>query len=156
MRFQGLGLCCTVLAICFPALAQGDDLTLAINMANQARAAQGLQPLAWNPDLAAWARVWANEIAAGQVPFSHAEGSMRPQQGENLFEQQSTQCDIAYSTPLQTAMQSWLAQASLYTNSPVTGSEPWLHWGNLLPSVGRHGLWLTALQLSSCGRLLPR
>lgn len=37
------------------ALAQADDLSLAINMVNQARQARGVAPLAWNPDLAAYA-----------------------------------------------------------------------------------------------------
>lgn len=119
----------SVLSIWSLGTAQQDDLSLALNMVNQARQVQGLQPLAWEPNLVAYAGVWAKQIASGQVPFSHAQGSMRPQQGENLFEQQSSVCDAAYDIPLQTAMQTWLAQAALYTGQPITtGAEPWLHW----------------------------
>ncbi|KAL6827321.1 hypothetical protein J3E69DRAFT_333629 [Trichoderma sp. SZMC 28015] len=84
-------------------LAQADDRALALSLINQARQAQGIQPLVWNTN--------------------------RPQQGETLFEYQSTQCDTAYDNPLQTAAHTWLAQASLYNGMPITdGHEPWLHW----------------------------
>lgn len=110
-------------------LAQADDRSLALGLINQARAAQGVQPLTWNDNLASYAQYWANIMAAGQQPFSHAQGSYRPQQGETLFEYQSSQCDAAYDTPLQKAAQTWLAQASLYNGAPIAdGHEPWLHW----------------------------
>ncbi|KAL6809450.1 hypothetical protein GGI42DRAFT_317929 [Trichoderma sp. SZMC 28013] len=110
-------------------LAQADDRALALSLINQARQAQGIQPLVWNTNLASYAQYWANIMAAGQQPFSHAQGTYRPQQGETLFEYQSTQCDAAYDNPLQTAAHTWLAQASLYNGMPITdGHEPWLHW----------------------------
>lgn len=110
-------------------LAQSDDRALALSLINQARQAQGIQPLTWNPNLASYAQYWANIMASGQQPFSHAQGAYRPQQGETLFEYQSAQCDSAYDNPLQTAARTWLAQASLYNGMPVTdGHEHWLHW----------------------------
>lgn len=112
------------------ALSQAEDVSLALNLMNQARQSHGLQPLQWDTNLAAYAQYWATEMAIGLVPFSHAQGQLRPQQGENIYEQQSTQCNAAYDKPLQTAMQSWLAEAAGYAGQPVaTGTEPWLHWG---------------------------
>lgn len=109
--------------------AQNDDLSLAINMVNQARQARGIPPFAWNPDLAAYAQFWANQMGAGMRPFGHAPPDLRPQQGETVYEHVSIQCDVAFNTPLQTAMYSWLAEAPSYNGQPVaTGSEPWLHW----------------------------
>ncbi|TFB04767.1 hypothetical protein CCMA1212_002592 [Trichoderma ghanense] len=125
-------------------LAQADDRSLALSMINQARAAQGVQPLTWNDNLASYAQYWANIMAAGQQPFSHAQGSYRPQQGETLFEYQSSQCDAAYDTPLQKAAQTWLAQASLYNGAPIAdGHEPWLHWAQCM--------WSTTTQVG-CAR----
>ncbi|CAM1506872.1 Fc.00g065130.m01.CDS01 [Cosmosporella sp. VM-42] len=110
-----------------------DDLSLAVSMVNQARQAQGIPPLAWNPDLAAYAQFWANQMGAGSQPFSHAPPSLRPQQGETIYVHQSTQCDVAFDTPLQTAMHMWLAEVSQYNGQPVTtGSEPWLHWSQCM------------------------
>ncbi|KAL9489110.1 hypothetical protein ACSS6W_001387 [Trichoderma asperelloides] len=115
-----------IISLC---LAQSDDRALALSLINQARQARGVQPLTWNPNLASYAQYWANIMASGQQPFSHAQGPYRPQQGETLFEYQSTQCDSAYDNPLQTAARTWLAQASLYNGMPITdGHEPWLHW----------------------------
>lgn len=110
-------------------LSQNDDRSLAYSIVNQARQAKGVQPLAWSPDLAAYAQFWANQMASGLKPFSHATGPYRPQQGEVLYEQQSGQCDTAYDNPLQTAMHAWLSQEVLYDNQPITtGHEHWLHW----------------------------
>lgn len=68
-------------------------------------------------------------MAAGVQPFSHAPPELRPQQGETIYEHQSGQCDVAFNTPLQTAMHTWLAESSLDNGQVVaTGSEPWLHW----------------------------
>ena len=119
------------LALLGPSLAQSDDLSLAVNMINQARQAQGVGPLAWNPDLAAYAQFWANQMGAGIQPFGHAPPNLRPQQGETIYEHISTQCDVAFNTPLQTAMYTWLAEGSALNGQPptvTTGSEPWLHW----------------------------
>ncbi|PNP53816.1 hypothetical protein THARTR1_05940 [Trichoderma harzianum] len=125
-------------------LAQADDRALALSLINQARQAQGIQPLVWNANLASYAQYWANIMAAGQQPFSHAQGTYRPQQGETLFEYQSTQCDAAYDNPLQTAAHTWLAQASLYNGMPITdGHEPWLHWSQCM--------WSTTTQIG-CAR----
>lgn len=111
------------------AAAAGNDTILAFEMLNQARANQGLQPMGWSLTLAAYADFWANEMASGREPFSHASGAYRPGQGENLYEEQSTECNPATSTPLETAMGVWLAQSVLYDGQPITtGQEPWLHW----------------------------
>ncbi|KAL5090492.1 hypothetical protein Trisim1_004387 [Trichoderma cf. simile WF8] len=129
------------IGLCF---AQADDRALALSLINQARQAQGIQPLVWNTNLESYAQYWANIMAAGQQPFSHAQGTYRPQQGETLFEYQSTQCDSAYDNPLQTAAHTWLAQASLYNGMPITdGHEPWLHWSQCM--------WSTTIQIG-CAR----
>ncbi|KAH7328631.1 hypothetical protein B0I35DRAFT_473314 [Stachybotrys elegans] len=68
-------------------------------------------------------------MASGQQPFAHASGDFRPSQGEVLYEQESGQCDTAYSTPLELGMKDWLSQAILYDGKPITtGREPWLHY----------------------------
>lgn len=111
------------------AAAQTDDLSLAIGTINQARQIQGLQPLAWNNDLATYAVFWANQMASGAVPFEHASAQYRPGQGETLFERQSGSCDAAYDYPLQHATNGWLAEGALWDGRPVgTGQESWLHW----------------------------
>lgn len=122
------------------ASSQNDDLNYAIGLVNQARQAQGLHPLSWDPNLAAYAQFWANEMASGQQPFAHATGQYRPDQGENLYERASGQCDSAYENPVQTAMRAWLAQASLYNGQPITtGHEPWLHWCTASPAPSKYG-----------------
>lgn len=108
---------------------ENDDMNKAIATLNQARQAKGVQPLAWDANLAAYAQFWANEMASGKAPFSHASGQYRPDQGENLYEEGAGQCDSTYDNPLQTAMRAWLSQERLYNNQPITtGHEPWLHW----------------------------
>lgn len=130
MQFRNI---LSLFALLGVSVAQNDDLSLSINMINQARQARGIAPLAWNPDLAAYAQFWANQMGAGMQPFSHAPPNLRPQQGETIYERASGQCDVAFNTPLQTAMYSWLAESSSYAGQPVsTGSEPWLHWCKLL------------------------
>lgn len=104
------------------------DLETAFATVNQARKLQNLQPLTWSPDLAAYAQFWADQMASGSQHFQHAPSKFRPDQGENLFVQQSTQCDVAYDYPFRAAMNAWLSQAPLYNNQPVTGHEAWLHW----------------------------
>jgi pathogenesis-related protein 1 len=107
----------------------GDDLSYAISLINQARQAQGLQPLAWNSDLAAYASFWANQMATGSVGFEHASGRFRPDQGETLYERRSSECDFAYNNPLSTAVNTWLAEGAAWDGSPVSsGQESWLHW----------------------------
>lgn len=106
-----------------------EDLGYALGMVNEARDALGIQPLSWDTTLAAYAQYWADAMASGQQPFAHATGQLRPDQGENLYEGASGQCDAAYDNPVQTAMRAWLNQASLYNDQPITtGHEPWLHW----------------------------
>ncbi|KAL6403302.1 riboflavin aldehyde-forming enzyme [Ilyonectria robusta] len=118
------------LALCLAvSTVSADDRSLALDMINEARQAEGVAPLAWNPDLAAYAQFWANQMGAGVQPFGHAPVELRPQQGENIYEHQSGQCDVAFNTPLQTAVHEWLSQASLYDGQPLkTGQEHWLHW----------------------------
>lgn len=92
-----------IMACGLTAAQDSDDLSLAIGMINQARQTQDLPPLAWNNDLASYAALWANQMATGSVSFGHASGPYRPDQGETLFEHQSTQCDSSYDNPLQSA-----------------------------------------------------
>lgn len=64
-----------------PALSFHDRLLAA---QNRERSALGIDPLAWNPDLAAEAQAWADHLAqSGQ--FAHAGPSVRGGAGENLW-----------------------------------------------------------------------
>ncbi|VUC27086.1 unnamed protein product [Clonostachys rosea] len=87
------------------AVAQNNnnDINQAVGMMNQARQARGLKPLVWSNDLANGAYYWAGQMATGAVGFAHAPGQYRPNQGETLYERQSTQCDAYYDNPLRTA-----------------------------------------------------
>ncbi|KOS16599.1 Pathogenesis-related protein 1A [Escovopsis weberi] len=106
-----------------------DDRSAAYAMINQARANHGVQPLAWDANLATYAQYWADEMAGGRQPFTHAQGQYRPSQGENLYEQQAGQCDASYMTPYQSGVHTWLIQEQLFDGQPITsGHEPWLHW----------------------------
>lgn len=128
MKFLLGAYLCSVLAN--GVFAGSDDAVNALAMVNLARQAKGIQPLAWDTGLAAYAQYWANEMASGRHPFEHAQGPNRPSQGENLYEQSAGQCDAAYDNPLQTGMHAWLSQEHLYTGQPITtGHESWLHWG---------------------------
>ncbi|KAL2212549.1 basic form of pathogenesis protein 1 [Sarocladium strictum] len=125
--------------LCTGGLSQSDDAIKAVAMINQARQARGLQPLAWHPDLATYAQFWADRMGSNQEPFHHASGQLRPSQGETLYQEQSTQCDPAYDTPLQSAVNDWLGQAPLYTGQPITtGQEPWLHFSQCMWSQTTH------------------
>lgn len=136
------------------AAAQTDDRSLALGIINQARAGQGIQALAWNSDLAAYANYWATQMATGAVGFQHASGQYRPQQGETLFESQSSRCDTEYDYPLQNAANSWLAEGAQWNGQPVnTGSELWLHW---CKSSCKYGASLIQCKPSACGRRPPR
>ncbi|KAF4989705.1 hypothetical protein FDECE_14620 [Fusarium decemcellulare] len=116
-----------------------DDLVLAITMVNRVREAHGINPLAWSPDLAAYAQFWASQMGSGSQPFSHAPPELRPKQGENIFHHTSPQCDADYNNPLQTAVRAWLAQEKLYTGQPIRdGKEPWLHWSQCMWSKTTH------------------
>ncbi|KAM5355898.1 hypothetical protein ACJ41O_002544 [Fusarium nematophilum] len=129
MKLIHLALASVALFVSSSTVYAQDDLVLAINMVNQARQAKGVGPLAWNPDLAAYAQFWANQMGSGMQPFSHAPPQFRPKQGENIYEHTSGQCDDAFDAPLQTAMKSWLSQEDLYTGQPIRdGKERWLHW----------------------------
>lgn len=111
------------------AVAQADDLNLAFAALNQARLLNGVKPLNWSPDLTAYAQLWVNMMASGQVRFEHATGPYRPGQGEVLYVQTAGQCDVSYDIPFQSAMHAWLSQGPLYDGKPITtGHEPWLHW----------------------------
>jgi Cysteine-rich secretory protein family len=75
---------------CSPLLMGGTDARADFNTRllaahNEARAAVGVPPLAWNGQLAADARVWANQLAAtGRFEHSPDEAGKEPE-GENLW-----------------------------------------------------------------------
>jgi len=126
MRLQATAV---LLSLVATVAAQAEDLNRAFDILNKARLANGVKLLSWRPDLAAYAQLWANMMASGQVPFEHASGPYRPEQGEVLYVQEAGQCDVSYNIPFQSAMKAWLSQASLYDGKPITtGHEPWLHW----------------------------
>lgn len=108
---------------------QADNVSMAFGVLNGARQYSSLEPLIWNNTLAVYAEFWAEQMASGQQPFGHAWGVLRPNQGENIYESASTDCDAICQNPLQAAVHNWLAEGSLYNGQPVeTGDEPWLHW----------------------------
>jgi hypothetical protein len=78
------------LLLCSPLLIGGTATRADFNQRllaahNAERAAIGVPPLQWNPQLAADARVWADELAAtGRFEHSPDEPSQEPQ-GENLW-----------------------------------------------------------------------
>jgi hypothetical protein len=78
------------LLLCSPLLVGGtakraDFNSRLLAAQNVARAAVGVPPLAWNAQLAADARVWANELAAtGRFEHSPDAPGAEPQ-GENLW-----------------------------------------------------------------------
>ena len=129
MPFKNLAV--LLLASCAATTAQNSeqDLGQAMDVVNRARAGQNVQPLSWSADLAAYAQLWANEMASGREPFEHSSGAYRPGQGENLYEAESTQCSDIDQAPMTAAMEAWLAQGASYDGQPVaTGEETWLHW----------------------------
>lgn len=130
--------------------AQQEDLATAFNMLNQARQLKNLQPLSWSPDLTAYAQFWADQMGSGAQPFQHAMGQFRPDQGENLYEQQSRQCDLSYDYPFRQAMDAWLGQAPLYNNQPVTGNEAWLHWCKFGFRGARQGGQANGADIAQC------
>lgn len=78
-----------VLAALAPALIGATDLTGNLEMRilaahNRARLAVGVEPLAWNPQLVASARRWAQHLSrTGR--FEHAAESADAPEGENLW-----------------------------------------------------------------------
>ena len=79
-----------VLLLCSPLLTGGTTFRADFNQRllaahNDARVAAGVPPLAWNANLAADARVWANQLATtGRFEHSPDEPGKQPE-GENLW-----------------------------------------------------------------------
>ncbi|KPM38958.1 hypothetical protein AK830_g7575 [Neonectria ditissima] len=114
-------------------VVSADDRQLALDKINLARQAKGVPSLTWNPDLAAYAQFWANQMGSDAQPFAHAPLQYRPHQGETIYEHQSGHCDAAFDGPLQTAVHDWLLEGSIYDGQPIrTGQEPWLHWSQCM------------------------
>ncbi|UNI14931.1 hypothetical protein JDV02_001509 [Purpureocillium takamizusanense] len=135
-------LACFVSLVLFVGLSvaatPNEDLNNALATVNQARQAKGVRPLQWDPDLAGYAQTWANFMASDSVAFSHAPSQYRQNQGENIYDRESGQGDFEYDNPVLTAMRSWLSQAPLYDDKPVTGHEKWLHWSQCMWSNTTH------------------
>lgn len=80
---------CLALLVSSPALIGATDLTghfeaRVLAAQNRERAALGIEPLQWNPALAASARSWAQHLSA-TGRFEHAPERRVDPQGENLW-----------------------------------------------------------------------
>lgn len=90
MQFRTRSLLPIALLLCSPLLIGGTATRADFNQRllaahNAERAAIGVPPLQWNPQLAADARIWADELAAtGRFEHSPDEPGQEPQ-GENLW-----------------------------------------------------------------------
>lgn len=77
----------TTLLLALPLLGNtgtGGFETRVLDSQNRERAALGIPPLRWDPDLAQAAQRWADHLAATGA-FSHAPVDMRQPTGENLW-----------------------------------------------------------------------
>lgn len=86
---------------------------------NRERAVLSLPPLAWNPQLAASARSWADRLAATGA-FEHAPEDNRNPQGENLW------AGTKGYYPLEAMIDGWVREKryfkpGLFPNNSVTG-----------------------------------
>jgi hypothetical protein len=90
VQFRTRSLLPIALLLCSPLLIGGTATRADFNQRllaahNAERAAIGVPPLQWNPQLAADARIWADELAAtGRFEHSPDEPGQEPQ-GENLW-----------------------------------------------------------------------
>ncbi|RZM77449.1 SCP-like extracellular [Leptolyngbya iicbica LK] len=90
--------------------AIGSDLTAdqraeILTLHNAARAAVGVEPLAWSADLARDAQVWADYLASSDR-FEH-DATIRGQQGENLA------ASFGYANPIEIGVTSWIDERNL-------------------------------------------
>ena len=88
---------------------------------NQERARMGVQPLAWDPQLARDAAAYAHELASKNA-FRHSSPAARPNQGENLWmgTRGAFRTDEMYD--------GWLSEKNLYR-------------AGVFPNVSRNGNW---------------
>ncbi|KAI1149996.1 glycoside hydrolase family 128 protein [Nemania diffusa] len=94
------------------AAALNSDQQKALNAHNDKRKAKGLNPLAWDNQLANNAEAYAKHLA--QIgKLEHSSGDQRPNQGENLA------WASASSTPLIMAANMWLAEEKNYHGEPI-------------------------------------
>lgn len=108
--------------IAAPAAAAADDLSAAaLAVHNGERERLGLPPLAWDPELAAQAAVWARVLTA-RGRLEHATREERPGLGENL----SMGTRGAFSAT--TMMMWWVNERKDYLHRP-------------LPDMSRTGNW---------------
>lgn len=98
---------------------QIEDRLLAAH--NRERAALGIAPLRWDPNLAAHAEAWSENLAAREV-MQHAPASRGEPQGENLWA--GTQG--AY-TP-EAMVGRWAQEKSLYRHAPFPAVSRTGHW----------------------------
>ncbi|KAI1758130.1 glycoside hydrolase family 128 protein [Xylaria castorea] len=92
--------------------ALSQDQQKALNAHNEKRKAKGLNPLAWDNQLAKNAEAYAKHLA--QIgKLQHSSGDQRPNQGENLA------MASASSTPLIMSANMWLAEEKNYHGEPI-------------------------------------
>tara|TARA_B110000263_G_C15255009_1_gene486042 strand:- start:81 stop:623 length:543 start_codon:yes stop_codon:yes gene_type:complete len=96
------------------------DISLALEVHNNARADVGLEVLKWSNTLAKDAQVWANTLANIDKMF-HSSNKSRVNQGENLYYSFKTENGLkVYSkTPAKDASASWYNEINEYTYSPI-------------------------------------
>ncbi|KAI1206081.1 glycoside hydrolase family 128 protein [Annulohypoxylon truncatum] len=92
--------------------ALSGDQQKALDVHNNKRKAKGLQPLAWDNQLAKNAEDYAKHLA--QIgKLEHSSGDQRPNQGENLAWASSS------NTPLAQAANMWLDEEKNYHGEPI-------------------------------------
>ena len=88
------------------------DVLKALNLHNNARRGKGVGPLAYDKNLEAGARQWAEHLANNVRSLQHSTGAQRPNQGENLY--WASGGNFA-KEPCASGTQSWLDEAKFYT-----------------------------------------
>lgn len=87
---------------------------------NFERTRLGLEPLRWNPDLAADAAVWANRLASSHR-FEHAPENNEAPEGENLWE------GTRHYYPAEAMVDAWVREKKyfkpgIFPNNSTTGN----------------------------------
>ncbi|OTB10774.1 hypothetical protein K445DRAFT_46475, partial [Daldinia sp. EC12] len=88
------------------------DQQKALDIHNDKRKGKGLQPLAWDNQLAQAAENYAKHLAQiGKT--EHSNGDQRPNQGENLASV------LGSDTPLTTSADMWVGEDKNYHDEPI-------------------------------------
>jgi len=104
-----------------------------LQLHNQARAEVRVAPLTWSADLAAYAQLWADHLAAYKCNIEHRPetGKFKQKFGENLF------MGTANAYEVQDAVRSWLDEKSAYPGGALRPST-WQEAGHYTQVVWKN------------------